>query len=168
MFIGLISDTHGVFDKEFREFLEPVDEIWHAGDFGADIKFVQQIAAFKPLVGVHGNCDGYDIRCDYPNYQFFEREGMSILMTHIGGYPGRYDLRARAMIENLRPQIFVCGHSHILKVMNDDYYDMLTINPGACGVQGWQVVRTALRFKIENGNISDMEVFKLEREGKLY
>ncbi|MCQ2131676.1 MAG: metallophosphatase family protein [Bacteroidales bacterium] len=168
MFIGLISDTHGVFDKEFREFLEPVDEIWHAGDFGADIKFVQQIAAFKPLVGVHGNCDGYDIRLDYPNYQFFEREGMSILMTHIGGYPGRYDLRARAMIENLRPQIFVCGHSHILKVMNDDYYDMLTINPGACGVQGWQVVRTALRFKIEDGKISDMEVFKLEREGKLY
>ena len=163
MYIGLISDTHGVFSPEFKEFLEPVDELWHAGDFGAGREFTEQIASFKPLVGVYGNCDGQDIRYDYPSHQFFVREGMSVLMTHIGGYPGRYDLRARALIESYRPQIFVCGHSHILKVQYDEYYNMLTINPGAAGIQGWQNIRTALRFKIEDGNASDMEVFKLPR-----
>ena len=163
MYIGLISDTHGVFDKQFREFLDPVDQLWHAGDFGGDAEFAASIAAFKPLVGVYGNCDGRDIRFDYPGHQFFECGGMSVLMTHIGGYPGHYDFRAQALIESCRPQIFVCGHSHILKVMNDPHYDMLTINPGACGIQGWQTVRTALRFKIESGKVSGMEVFELPR-----
>ena len=162
MYIGLISDTHGVFDDEFKEFLEPVDQIWHAGDFG-NLQTAQAIASFKPLVGVYGNCDGQDIRLDYPGHQFFECEGMSVLMTHIGGYPGHYDLRARALIENLHPQLFVCGHSHILKVQNDHHYNMLTVNPGACGIQGWHIVRTALRFRIEAGEVKDMEVFNLPR-----
>jgi len=166
MYIGVISDTHGVFDKEFKEFLSGVDEIWHAGDFGADSDFVKQIAKFKPLVGVHGNCDGQDIRYDYPAFRFFECEGLKVLMTHIGGYPGHYDFRARALIDQYRPQIFVCGHSHILKVMNDDLYGLLAINPGACGIQGWHTVRTALRFHIDNGNIHDMEVFNLPRAPK--
>lgn len=163
MYIGLISDTHGVFDQEFKDFLAPVDQVWHAGDFGGGIDFAKEIAAFKPLIGVHGNCDGQDIRFDYPMFQFFDCEGMSVLMTHIGGYPGRYDLRARALIESYRPQIFVCGHSHILKVINDEHFQMLTINPGACGIQGWHDVRTALRFHIDEGKIHDMEVFELPR-----
>lgn len=163
MKIGLISDTHGVWSPEFQDFLKDVDVIWHTGDWGGDIEFTKKISSWKPVVGVYGNCDGQDIRFEYPAFQFFNCEGMSVLMTHIGGYPGKYDHRARALIESLRPQIFVCGHSHILKVQWDEHYQMLSVNPGACGLQGWQVVRTALRFKIENGNVSDMEVFKLNR-----
>lgn len=163
MFIGLISDSHGAFDPEFKDFLAPCDEIWHAGDFGGGLDTAAQIAAFKPLVGVSGNCDTHDLRYDYPLHQFFEREGVTVLMTHIGGYPGRYDLRARALIEQYRPKLFVCGHSHILRVIYDDQYQMLTLNPGACGHQGWQTVRTALRFRIENGEVKEMEVFNLPR-----
>ena len=127
MFIGLISDTHGIFDEPFRQFLESVDEIWHAGDFGG-IQTAEAIAAFKPLKGVYGNCDGYDVRLDYPLYQLFDCEGMKVLMTHIGGYPGRYDSRARALIDEFRPDLFVCGHSHILKVVNDVKRNMLVQN----------------------------------------
>ena len=161
-YIGLISDTHGYFDEKVRAFLEPVDVVWHAGDFGTGA-VMQEIATFKPLVGVYGNCDGYDVRDYHPVMRFFEQDGMTVLMTHIGGYPGRYDYRALRLIEAYRPQILVCGHSHILKVMRDTQYDMMTINPGAAGIQGWHVVRTALRFRIENGKISDMEVFNLPR-----
>lgn len=163
MYIGLISDTHGVFSDGFRKFLEPVDVIWHAGDFGGGLSFADEIAAFKPLVGVHGNCDGQDIRREYPAYQYLEVQGKKILMTHIGGSPGHYDLRAAALIDRYKPDVFICGHSHILKVMLDHTYKMLYINPGAAGIQGWHVVRTALRFKIEGGEIKDMEVFELPR-----
>lgn len=165
MYIGLISDTHGVFSDPFREFLEPVDEVWHAGDFGGGEDFVKTIAAFKPLVGVSGNCDGQDVRRLYPAYQFMQVEGMKVLMTHIGGSPGHYDFRAQALIDRYRPDLFVCGHSHILKVMGDRQNNLLYINPGAAGIQGWQVVRTALRFKIENAQVSGMEVFELPRKG---
>lgn len=163
MYIGLISDTHGVFGDEFRKFLEPVDVIWHAGDFGGGISFAESIAGFKPLVGVYGNCDGQDIRFSYPGHQFLQVEGMKVLMTHIGGSPGHYDIRAAALIDNYKPDIFICGHSHILKVMNDPGRDMLYVNPGAAGLQGWQLVRTALRFRIEDGNVKGMEVFELQR-----
>lgn len=164
MYIGLISDTHGVFSDGFREFLEPVDELWHAGDFGGGAAFAEQLAAFKPLRGVYGNCDGQDLRFDYPLHQFFECCGMKVLMTHIGGYPGRYDSRARQLIDRYRPDIFVCGHSHILKVMRDvKRGGMLVVNPGAAGIQGFHIVRTALRFHIDDGNVHDMEVFELDR-----
>lgn len=162
-YIGLISDTHGVFSDEFREFFSPVDEIWHAGDFGGGLELAAQIAAFKPLVGVAGNCDNYDLRFTHPLHRFFECEGMKVLMTHIGGYPGRYDVRARKLIDELRPDIFICGHSHILKVMRDKRRDMMVINPGAAGIQGFHVVRTALRFRMDQGRIFDMEVFELDR-----
>ncbi len=162
MYIGLLSDTHGVFDAPFRDFLAPVDEIWHAGDFG-NLATAEAIAAFKPLKAVYGNCDGYDIRLEYPQYQLFECSGAKVLMTHIGGYPGRYDPRARALIDEHRPDIFVCGHSHILKVVNDFKRNMLVINPGAAGIQGFHVVRTALRFHVEEGSVKDMEVFELDR-----
>ena len=163
MFIGILSDTHGVFSDEFREFLAPVDEIWHAGDFGGGIDFVHTISAFKPLVGVCGNCDAQEIHFECPPVQLWRCEGLKILMTHIGGYPGRYPLNVAAMIDRHRPDIFVCGHSHILKVMHDPKYNLLAINPGAAGLQGWQVERTALRFHIDTGQIHDMEVFRLPR-----
>lgn len=165
MFIGIISDTHGVFSDDFKEFLSPVDEIWHAGDFGGSINFADSIAAFKPLKGVYGNCDGQDIRLVYPEYQCFECEGTRVLMMHIGGRPGKYDFKARELIGRYSPDIFVCGHSHILMVKNDPKTGLLYINPGACGLQGWQVERTALRVHIHEGKIHDMELFRVPRNG---
>ena len=163
MFIGLISDTHGVFSQEFKDFLAPVDQVWHAGDFGGGMDLAEEIAKFKPLVGVAGNCDNYDLRYTHPIHRFFECEGMKVLMTHVGGYPGRYDVRAKDLILKYRPDIFICGHSHILKVVRDPKYNMLVINPGAAGIQGFHLVRTALRFRIDQGRIHDMEVFELDR-----
>lgn len=165
MYIGLISDTHGEFSDEFRTFLAPVDELWHAGDIGGGQEFIEELLKFKPLIAVYGNCDGRDARLCFPEYQFFEREGMKVLMTHIGGTSGHYDPKARALLEAHRPDIFVCGHSHILKVMHDRRFDMMYVNPGAAGVMGWHPIRTALRFRLEKGDMKDMEVFNLERHG---
>ena len=163
MYIGLISDTHGVFDQPFRDFLEPVDQIWHAGDFGGGMDLAEEIAVFKPLTGVAGNCDNHNLRFIHPLHRFFECEGVKVLMTHIGGYPGRYDARALKLIDECCPDIFICGHSHILKVVRDTKRDMLVINPGAAGIQGFHIVRTALRFHIDEGRIYGMEVFELPR-----
>lgn len=163
MKIGVISDTHGRFDPQFREFLEPCDEIWHAGDFGGGYNTAADIAAFKPLVGVVGNCDERSLIYDYPIYKFFEREGKRILMTHIGGFPGHYDYHAKQLIDRYRPDIFVCGHSHILRVMMDNRLNMLVLNPGAAGIQGFHNIRTAMRFNLEAGEISGLEIYKLER-----
>ena len=163
MYIGLISDTHGIFDARFKEFLEPVDQIWHAGDFGGGMELVEEISRFKPLIGVAGNCDNHDLRFIHPLHRFFECEGMKILMTHIGGYPGRYDARALKLINEYQPDIFVCGHSHILKVVRDIKRNMLVVNPGAAGIKGFHIVRTALRFHIDNGVIHDMEIYELDR-----
>lgn len=162
-YIGVISDTHCFFDKKVMDFLEPVDQIWHAGDFG-NIQTWERVASFRPMKGVYGNCDGLDIRQRVPYTQLFDCEGKKILMMHIGGYPGRYDFKAFQLIEAHRPDIFVCGHSHILKVINDKKYNMLTINPGACGISGFHIVRTAIRFKINNGTVSDMEVGEWQKE----
>lgn len=163
MYIGLISDTHGVFGEEFKDFFADVDQIWHAGDFGGGMDLAEEIAKFKPLVGVAGNCDNYNLRYIHPLYRFFECEGLKVLMTHVGGYPNRYDPAARRLIDELRPDIFVCGHSHILRVMRDEKRDMLVLNPGAAGIQGFHLVRTALRFRIGAGQIHDMEYFELDR-----
>ena len=163
MFIGLISDTHGVFSEEFREFLSPVDEIWHAGDFGGGMELAEQIAGFKPLKGVAGNCDNHQLRYLHPMHRVFECCGLKVLMTHVGGYPGRYDSKARKLIDEYKPDIFVCGHSHILKVVRDPKRNMLVINPGAAGIQGFHIVRTAVRFRIDAGQIHSLEVFNLDR-----
>lgn len=170
MTIGIISDTHGFFDSRFEEFFAPCDEIWHAGDFGGGFATAAQISSFRPLVGVVGNCDERGLMFDYPIHKCFEREGLRILMTHIGGYPGHYDYNARQLIERYRPDIFVCGHSHILRVMRDDKYiapntgvGMLVINPGAAGVQGFHTVRTAIRLRLNGNTVSDLEVFHLDR-----
>lgn len=164
MYIGLISDTHGVFDAEVKHFLEPVDQIWHAGDWGAGYEFTQSISSLKPTIGVYGNCDGQDIRLTYPEHQYFECEGLKVLMIHIGGYPGRYDVRAKQLLLKYKPDLFICGHSHILRVMNDSKLGCMVMNPGACGIQGWHVIRTALRFRIENGKLKDCEVLKIPRK----
>lgn len=163
MYIGLISDTHGVFSDEFKRFLEPVDTIWHAGDWGGDPSFEKTVSSFKPVVGVFGNCDSQDIRSIYPKYKLFDCEGLRVLMTHIGGSPNHYDREVLPLIESYHPKIFVCGHSHILKVISDRKYDMLYLNPGAAGIEGWHIVRTALRFHVRNGGIDGMEVFELPR-----
>lgn len=164
MYIGLISDTHGVFSQEFRDFLEPVDQIWHAGDFGGGMELAEKMAQFKPVIGVAGNCDDHKLRFIHPLHRFFECDGVKVLMTHIGGYPGRYDRTARELIDRYKPDLFVCGHSHILKVMRDHSRGgMLTMNPGAAGIQGFHLVRTALRFQIDSGKIHDLEVYELDR-----
>ncbi len=164
MRIGLISDTHGVFSEEFRDFFKDVDEIWHAGDFGGGMELAEKMAQFKPVVGVAGNCDDHKLRFIHPLHRFFECEGVKVLMMHIGGYPGRYDRTARELIDRYRPDLFICGHSHILKVMRDPLRGgMLTMNPGAAGIQGFHLVRTALRFQIDSGKIHDLEVYELDR-----
>lgn len=157
MFIGVISDTHKYFDENVKNFLKDVDLVLHAGDFG-NIETANKIADFKPLKGVYGNCDGTDIREDHPYIQVLDIEGIKILMMHIGGYPGRYDYRAMQLINAHRPDIFICGHSHILKVIYDNKFNCLTINPGAAGIEGFHVVRTAIRFHINEGKIHDMEI----------
>lgn len=162
MFVGVISDTHGVFADDVRRFLEPVDVIWHAGDFGG-IECADAIAAFKPLIGVYGNCDGGDVRLVYPWQQVFMAEEVKVAMTHIGGFPGRYDWEAYNLITHNKPRIFVCGHSHILRVMGDKKLDVMVFNPGSCGFQGIHAVRTALRFKIDGSEIHDMEVGEWKR-----
>ena len=152
-----------MFSDEFRSFFEPVDEIWHAGDFGGGLELAAQIAEFKPLLGVAGNCDNYNLRYTHPVHRVFECEGLKVLMIHVGGYPGRYDIKARQLIDEHKPDLFICGHSHILKVVRDPKRNMLVINPGAAGIQGFHIVRTALRFKLEAGKISEMEIFELDR-----
>lgn len=157
MKIGVISDTHGLFDKTLMEFLAPCDQIWHAGDFGS-VEVADKIAAFKPLKAVYGNIDGGVMRRMFSEVNLFEVEGVKVLMTHIGGYPRHYAPKALQHIHTAQPKIFVAGHSHILKVIYDPIYDLLHINPGAAGNYGAHRVRTAIRFDIEHGEIKNMEI----------
>ena len=155
--IGLISDTHGTFDDPLRRFLTDVDEVWHAGDFGG-LETADCIAAFKPLRGVYGNVDGGVIRRVYPAWQSFVCEGVPVLMTHIGGYPGHYAPGVTERLHHEQPQLFISGHSHILKVIYDKKNELLHLNPGAAGIRGFHRVRTALRFVLREGRIEDLEV----------
>ncbi|MFI3330905.1 MAG: metallophosphoesterase family protein [Rikenellaceae bacterium] len=155
--IGIISDTHNFFDETLRDFLTEVDEIWHAGDFGS-IELADSLAEFKPLKGVWGNIDGGKTRLAFGEFNFFECEGVKVLLTHIGGYSGRYNTKAYQKLLEHRPDIFVCGHSHILKVGYDKKNAWLNINPGAAGISGFHSVRTAIRLTLDNGTIKDMEV----------
>lgn len=161
--IGIISDTHGTFDARLRHFLADVDEIWHAGDIGS-LELADEIAAFKPLRAVWGNIDGGMMRRVYRQTEFFRVEQVPVLMTHIGGYPRHYAPGIAQLIQELRPRIFVAGHSHILRVMADPVYDLLHINPGAAGIYGFHKVRTAVRFTVDGADIRDMEVGEWPRE----
>ena len=157
MKIGIISDTHGIFDEALERFLEPCDQIWHAGDIGS-LELADRIAAFRPLRAVYGNTDDGMVRRVYHEFNLFEVEGVKVLMTHIGGYPRHYSPKALQHIHSARPKLFVAGHSHILKVIYDPIYDMLHINPGAAGIYGIHKVRTAVRFDIEEGEIRNLEI----------
>lgn len=157
MKIGVISDTHGCFDRVLEEFLAPCDEVWHAGDFGS-VEVADCIATFKPLRAVYGNIDGGVMRRMFHEFNYFEVEGVRVLMTHIGGYPRNYHPKALQHIYGARPKLFIAGHSHILKVIYDPIYDMLHINPGAAGKYGIHAVRTAVRFDIEAGEIKNLEI----------
>lgn len=159
--IGLISDTHNFLDPQVFDYFEGCDEIWHAGDFGT-IKIAQQLEKIAPVLGVYGNIDGKDIRDEYPLHQRFTRQGIDFWMTHIGGIPGRYCIPIREEMESNPPDVFICGHSHILKVARDQNLNkMLFINPGAAGKQGFQEMRTILRFEIDEGKINNLEVINL-------
>ncbi len=158
--IGLISDTHSYLDPQVFEYFKEVDEIWHIGDVG-DVKVLEELRAFKPIRGVYGNIDDKDIRQEFPLDYRFVMEDMDIWMTHIGGYPGRYHPRVRDILQVKPPDLFICGHSHILKVMRDKKYKMMCMNPGAAGKHGFQKVRTLLRFDIKNKSLSNLEVIEL-------
>ena len=158
--IGLISDTHSYLDEAVFKHFENCDEIWHAGDFGT-LELADQLAVFKPTKGVYGNIDGKDIRTVYPENLRFNCEGVDVLMTHIGGYPGKYNPAIRTEMYSNPPKLFICGHSHILKVMHDKKINCLHLNPGAAGKQGWHKVRTLMRFSIDGEKIQDLQVIEL-------
>ena len=166
MRIGLLSDTHSFLDDKVFDYFAECDEVWHAGDFGT-LDLLDQLRAFKPLRGVYGNIDGADIRAEVPLDARFECAGVPVLMTHIGGYPGRYELRVRKLLLDDPPVkgLFISGHSHILKVIPDRQLDLLHINPGACGNYGWHKVKTLVRFTLETGRISDLQIIELGSRG---
>jgi len=159
--IGLISDTHNFLDESIFEHFKNCDEIWHAGDFGTSA-ISDAIKKFKPLRGVYGNIDGYDIRSVYPEQLVFMCEKAKVMIRHIGGYPPRYNPETKKEILIHKPQLFISGHSHILKIMYDDKLNCLHINPGAAGKQGWHKVRTLIRFSIDKKDIKDCEVIELD------
>lgn len=160
--IGLISDTHGYLDDAVFKHFDQCDEIWHAGDFGT-LEVAEKLSAFKPFKGVYGNIDGQDIRSAYPEQLKFDCEQASVWMIHIGGYPGKYDPKIKLEILQNPPKIFICGHSHILKVIYDDKIGCLHLNPGAAGKYGWHKVRTLLRFCISEEKIHNLEVIELAK-----
>jgi putative phosphoesterase len=163
--IGLISDTHNYLDDAVFKHFEKCNEIWHAGDFGT-IAIADKLEKYKTLKGVYGNIDGYDIRSVYPEKMVWNCENVKICMTHIGGYPNHYAPNIKQDLIRNEARLFVCGHSHILKIIYDDKINCLHINPGAAGNQGWHKIRTIVRFSIDGSNIKDCEVIELGRRGQ--
>lgn len=158
--IALLSDTHNYLDPKIFKYFDSCDQVWHAGDIGT-ISVCQELQKIKPLTAVYGNVDGPDIRKVHPKNQRFFCEGVDVLMTHIGGYPGHYAPDAGKLIQERPPKLFICGHSHILKVMFDKKYNLLHINPGAAGISGFHKVKTLVRFSIDREDIKDLEVIEL-------
>lgn len=159
--IGLLSDTHGHWDDKFEHYFMACDEVWHAGDIGS-MSIANRFEALKPFRAVHGNIDDNQVRVAYPATQRFVLERVDVLMTHIGGYPGRYNPSVRHVLHAAPPKLFISGHSHILKVMYDKKLKCLHMNPGAAGKYGFHKVRTLLRFVLDNGNIRDLEVIEIK------
>jgi len=158
--IGLVSDTHGFWDEHIFEHFKNCDEVWHAGDFGTS-EIAEQIRSKKILKGVYGNIDGQDIRKEFPEQLVFMCEDVKVMMRHIGGYPPKYNPETKKEILLQQPQLFISGHSHILKIMYDDKLNCLHMNPGAAGKQGWHKVRTIIRFVIDGSQMKDAEVIEL-------
>lgn len=165
--IGLLSDTHGYWDDRYADYFSVCDEIWHAGDIGsADL--LDRLEALKPVRAVYGNIDGQEIRLRCPKHQRFTIEGADVWMTHIGGYPGRYDREVAPQIYVRPPKLFISGHSHVLKAKYDKTLQLLHINPGAAGKYGFHEKRTLVRFGIDRGDFKDLEVIELgERDIRL-
>jgi putative phosphoesterase len=158
--IGLLSDTHGCWDEKFARYFASCDEIWHAGDIG-NVSVLNRLQALKPVRAVYGNIDDRELRAVCKETLRFEVEGVGVLLTHVGGYPGRYDGGIRRELEADPPKLFVCGHSHIVKVMYDKRLQMLCVNPGAAGESGFHSVRTLMRFVIDGDAIREMEVIEI-------
>ncbi|MCL6523919.1 MAG: metallophosphatase family protein [Thermoflavifilum sp.] len=162
MVIGILSDTHGSLPIDWWKHFTDVDELWHAGDIG-DIAILEELSQHKPVKAVYGNIDGQDIRQRIPESQYFHCAGLQVWMVHIGGYPPRYTPEIRAQLDRLHPHIFICGHSHILKIIPDHQRKLLHINPGAAGMQGWHQVRTAVKLYLSPGKIERAEVIEWPR-----
>lgn len=158
--ILLLSDSHSYIDDRIVEYAGEADEIWHGGDFGS-MEVIEQLEKIKPLKGVYGNIDNAKIRSEFPEVNRFTCEDVEVLMIHIGGYPGKYTPLAKQEIAEKAPKLFISGHSHILKVMFDQKNNLLHLNPGACGKQGWHKMRTMMRFVIDGAEIKDLEVIEL-------
>ena len=158
--IGLLSDTHHYLDDSILEHFKNCNEVWHAGDFGT-LEISKKIKEKKNLRGVYGNIDGHDIRSEFSEQLIFMCEGVKVMMKHIGGYPPKYNSKTKEEILIHQPQLFIRGHSHILKVMYDDKLKCLHMNPGAAGKQGWHKVRTIIRFVIDGAEMKDCEVIEL-------
>lgn len=161
--IGILSDTHGLLDPRIFEHFKDVDEIWHAGDIGT-IEVLTQLREFKPTRAVFGNCDSGDVRWSLTEFYSFKVENVTVMLTHIGGYPGKYNPLALQKILKTQPQLFVCGHSHILKVQFDKTLNMLCLNPGAAGKYGFHTIQTLLRLAIDHNQVKDIEVIELYRK----
>ena len=160
--ISLLSDTHSVLDERFIPHLKDSDEIWHAGDIGSLVIY-DKLNEISKVKAVYGNIDNHQIRITLASEVFFKCEGLNIYMTHIGGYPGKYSKTVKEKIEKTKPDIFICGHSHILKVMNDKINNLLFINPGAAGNHGIHQVKTIVQFIINEKKISDLKIIELKR-----
>ena len=160
--IGILSDTHGFVEPRLFDFFASCDLLFHAGDIG-NMEIADALSAFKPLVAVHGNIDGSDVRAVYPEIQRINCEEIDILMTHIGGYPGRYGRKIYPILKNHSPKLFIAGHSHILKVMYDQTLQFLHINPGAMGNSGIHQVKTAVRLVVDGSNMKNLEILELAR-----
>jgi len=163
--ILLLSDTHGYIDERILSYAENADEVWHAGDIG-EFRVTDALAEKSKLRAVYGNIDGHDIRSTFPLHQKFEIQGLNIWITHIGGYPKRYSPAVKQDMYNNPPDVFICGHSHILKVMQDKKLNLLHMNPGAVGIHGFHQKRTMLRFEINNGKLQNLEVVDFGNRGK--
>jgi len=163
--IGLLSDTHGHIPPGVYTFFKGCDEIWHAGDIG-DMSVIEGLLSICPVRAVYGNIDGDIVRKEFPLNLIFDCEQVRVFITHIGGYPGRYDRRVLPMLQQEKPALFICGHSHILKVIYDQKYALLHMNPGAAGNSGWHKSITLMRFTIREDRIEELEVYDLPRSGR--
>lgn len=162
--ILLLSDTHGHIDRSMEEYMLEADEVWHAGDIGS-MEISDRISTIRPLRAVYGNIDNHEIRSCWPEHDVIHEGATRVLMLHIAGYPDRYNARARELIRHHRPQLFICGHSHILKIMRDPKNGLLHINPGAAGHHGFHQERTMVRFTIRQTGIDELEVITLGLRG---
>lgn len=163
--ILLLSDTHSCIDESILKYVKQADEVWHAGDIG-NLQVTDEIKKYKPLRAVYGNIDDAEARLEFPEEQVFVCEGMKVYMIHIGGYPGKYRTQVKNQLLREKPGLYICGHSHILKIQYDPQYSVLHLNPGAAGISGFHQVRTMLRFVLDQGNIKDMELIEWSKNKK--